>query len=111
MRKWSFQRGLRLWRCLETAWARALLKECIAMPVVRLYANLRKLAGTKELSVTGVTLSEALNDLVRQHSPLREALLENDSLRPHVIVTVNGQNLVSLETPLAEQDVIAIFPP
>ncbi len=81
------------------------------MPVVRLYANLRKLAGTKELSVTGGTLCDALNDLVRQHSSLQEALLANGQLRPHVIVTVNGQNLVGLETPVSEGDVIAIFPP
>lgn len=81
------------------------------MPVVRLYANLRKLAGTRELSVTGKTLGDALSELVQQYRPLGEVLLENGELRPHVIVTLNGQNLVSLSAPVMEEDVIAIFPP
>ena len=81
------------------------------MPVVRLYANLRKLAGIRELSVTGRTLGDALNELVQQYRPLGEVLLENGELRPHVIVTLNGQNLVSLSAPVMEEDVIAIFPP
>lgn len=81
------------------------------MPVVRLYANLRKLAGTRELSVTGKTLGDALNELVQQYRPLGEVLLENGELRPHVIVTLNGQNLVSLSASVMEEDVIAIFPP
>lgn len=81
------------------------------MTTVKLYANLRKLAGTKELRVHGATLREALNDLVHQHPPLGEVLLEKGELRPHVIVTLNGQSLASLDTLITEQDVIAIFPP
>ncbi len=81
------------------------------MPIVKLYANLRKLTGKKELSVAGATLGEALNDLVQQHRSLGAVLLENGELRSHVIVTLNGQNLVSSDTPITEQDVIAIFPP
>ncbi len=81
------------------------------MPVVKLYANLRKIAGTREVMVGGETLRDALNDLTRQYSALRERLLDGDGLRPHVIVTLNGHNLVSLDTAVAEQDVLAIFPP
>ncbi len=81
------------------------------MPVVKLYANLRKLAGTKEFFVTGATLEAALKDLIQRHPPLGEVLLEEGKLRPHVVVTLNGQNLVSLDAPVVEQDVIAIFPP
>jgi sulfur-carrier protein len=83
----------------------------VIMPVVKLYANLRKLAGTKELSVSGETLRAALDDLTRLNASLQAVLLENGELRPHVIVTVNGQNLISLDTPLASEDTIAIFPP
>ncbi len=81
------------------------------MPVIKLYANLRRLAGTKELSAKGDTVASVLNDLIGQHTQLREALLENGALRPHVIMTLNGQHLVRLETPVEEHDVIAIFPP
>ncbi len=81
------------------------------MTTVKLYANLRKLAGTREIPVGGSTLGEALNDLIRQHPALRDALFQNEELRPHVVVTLNGQNLVSLDTAITGQDVIAVFPP
>ncbi len=81
------------------------------MPIVKLYANLRKLAGTREVSVSGETLRKALEDLIRQYPALGNRLLEGDGLRPYVIVTLNGQNLVSLDAALKEQDVIAVFPP
>ncbi len=81
------------------------------MPLLKLYANLRQVAGTPELIVHGEMLRDALNDLVRQYPGLRERLLEGDALRPHVIVTLNGHNLVTLDTAVAERDIIAVFPP
>ena len=81
------------------------------MPVVKLFANLRKLAGTKELSVTGATVGAVVNELARQKPSVGEILLKNGELGPHVVVTLNGQNTIDLETPVTEQDVIAIFPP
>jgi MoaD family protein len=81
------------------------------MPLVKLYANLRKLAGTKELSITGATVEAVVNELVRQNPSVGNVILENGELRPHIIVTLNGRNISDLETPAAEQDVIAIFPP
>ena len=81
------------------------------MPVVKLYANLRKLAGTKELLAQGDTVGAVLSDLIGKHEQLREALLEDGELRDYVILTLNGQHLVRLDTPVEEHDVIAIFPP
>jgi MoaD family protein len=81
------------------------------MPVVKLFANLRKLAGTKELSVTGATVGAVVYELVRQNPPLGETILQNGEFGPHIIVTLNGHNITDLETPVTEQDVIAIFPP
>lgn len=81
------------------------------MPTVKLYANLRKLAGTKELSITGETVGAVVSELARRHPPVGEVVLENDKLRQHIIVTVNGQHITDLGTPVAEQDSIAIFPP
>lgn len=81
------------------------------MPVVKLYANLRKLAGMKELSVTGSTLGTVVNGLVQQHPSVGEVILKNGEIGPHVVITLNGHNTMDLETPLKEEDIIAIFPP
>ena len=81
------------------------------MPLVKLFANLRKLAGTKELSVTGTTIGVVVNELVRQNPSVGEVILQNGELGPHIVVTLNGHNILELETPVTEQDVIAIFPP
>jgi len=81
------------------------------MPTVKLYANLRKLAGTKELSAAGSTVRAVLSELVGQNPLLGEAILADGKLRPHIVVTLNGHNVIDLDAPLTEQDVVAIFPP
>jgi len=81
------------------------------MPTVKLYANLRKLAGTKELFIKGVTVEAALNELIEQNPALDGVVLEGGNLRPHVSVALNGHNVIDLATPVKEEDTIAIFPP
>ena len=81
------------------------------MPTVKLYANLRKLAGTKELSIPGATVGAVLNELVKQNPSLQGVILENEELRPHVVVTLNGHNKIEFNMQVQEQDVIAVFPP
>ena len=81
------------------------------MSTVKLFANLRKLAGTKELSISGSTVGAVLNEVVRLHPSLKDIILEDSALRPHVIVTVNGLNTSDVNEQVTEQDVIAIFPP
>lgn len=81
------------------------------MPVVKLYANLRKLAGTKELSIAGSTVGAVVNELAQQKPLVGDVILENGKLRQHIVVTLNGQNTIGFETPVTEQDIIAIFPP
>jgi MoaD family protein len=81
------------------------------MPTVKLYASLRKLAGTKELSTTGATVGAVLNELVKRNPPLSDVILENGGLRPHIVITLNGHNITDLGRPVMEQDIIAIFPP
>lgn len=81
------------------------------MPLVKLYANLRKLAGTKELSLTGATVGTVLNELIKQNPPVGDVILENGGLRQHIVVTVNGHNVTDLDLSVTEQDIIAIFPP
>ena len=81
------------------------------MPLIKLYANLRKLAGTKELSITGGTIRVVVSELVNRHPSIGDVILEDSKLRQHIVVTLNGHNIIDLETPVTEQDVVAIFPP
>ena len=81
------------------------------MATVKLFANLRKLAGTKELSVPGSTVGAVLTEVTTLHPLLKDVILENETLRPHVIVTLNGHNTSDMNMQISEQDVIAIFPP
>jgi MoaD family protein len=81
------------------------------MPTVKLYANLRKLAGTKELSVPGVTVASVLGELANQAPGLRNVVLDGETLRPHVVITLNGHNIIDVNTQVTEDDVIAVFPP
>ena len=81
------------------------------MTLVKLYANLRKLAGTKELSITGSTVGAVLNELVKQSPSLGEVILENGKIRPHIVITLNGYNVIDMDVSVSEQDVVAIFPP
>lgn len=81
------------------------------MPTIRLFANLRNISGAKELSAAGATLRDVLSELRKQSPRLVDAILEEDALRPHVVVTVNGHHAVDLNAPVTERDVIAIFPP
>jgi sulfur-carrier protein len=81
------------------------------MPVIKLYANLRKLTGTKQLSISGTTVGAVVNELVRQHPSVGDVVLKNGELAPHIVITLNGHNTIDLETPVTEGDVVAIFPP
>jgi molybdopterin converting factor small subunit len=81
------------------------------MPTVKLFANLRKIAERKELPVPGTNLRCVLNKLVKEVPALDGVILEDDLIRPHFIITINGQNTTELDVSVAEQDIIAIFSP
>ena len=81
------------------------------MPIIKLFANLRIVAGTKETSIAGASVGEILSELVKRNPALAESLFENGQIRPHVLLTINGQITTDLDAPLQEQDILAIFPP
>jgi len=81
------------------------------MPQIKLFANLRKAAGEKEVSVTGASVGGVLSELVKRYPALVEHLLENGQIRPHVIITINGNPITDANVAVTEQDQIAIFPP
>jgi molybdopterin synthase sulfur carrier subunit len=81
------------------------------MAIVKLFANLRKVAGTREVDIAGANLAAVVSELVKQNPALSGHLLENGQLRPHVIITINGHPTLDMQAALSEQDQIAIFPP
>jgi molybdopterin synthase sulfur carrier subunit len=81
------------------------------MPTIKLYANLRTIAGTKELSIAATSLGEILNELVKEVPALDGVILEDGQIRPHFVITINGHNVAELDVAVTEQDLVAIFPP
>ncbi len=84
------------------------------MPLIKLYAGLRKTAGVKEIHVEGSRLSDVLMALAEQYPVLRQALFDGERLRQHIVINVNGNNIdtnQTLEVGVAPEDQIAIFPP
>ena len=84
------------------------------MPTVRLFANLRLLAGVTQLEVSGETVRAVLENLFLDKSVLKTAIFDGDTLRPYVRVMVNGLDIEigqGLNTPVNLEDQVTIFPP
>jgi molybdopterin synthase sulfur carrier subunit len=84
------------------------------MPKVKLYGNLRKYSQLPTLDVPGQSVGETLVPLCAQNDDLCEAILENGRLRPHYRVMLAGRDvelIQGLDTPVGDEDVLAIFPP
>jgi molybdopterin synthase sulfur carrier subunit len=82
---------------------------------IRLYANLREIAG-REVSVSGeeAPLREILERLFQKRPALRDAMMVGGELRPHFNLLLNGRNVLhleGLETRVRDGDEVAIFPP
>ncbi len=81
------------------------------MPAVRLYANLRTLAGAKEVAVTGRSVRGLLTELVRLVPALAPAIPVDGDLGGQVVLILNGRNVTDLDTAVGADDVLAIVPP
>jgi molybdopterin synthase sulfur carrier subunit len=82
----------------------------------RLFADLAETAGSKEVAVEGdpETVGTALEALLGAHPDLEQQVLDEDgAVREHVNVLRNGEALdgEGLETPVSEDDELALFPP
>ena len=81
---------------------------------VRLFANLREYARTKEVELAGDNVKEILEEICGKFPGIEQMILQNHTLHPFINVFVNGKNineLGGLETPLSPNDEVAIFPP
>ncbi len=81
------------------------------MPTVKLFASLRKDAGVKEIFIPGTSIKPVIMELANRYPALTDKLLENGEVRPHVVITINGNPTTNMDAELIEQDQIAVFPP
>jgi molybdopterin synthase sulfur carrier subunit len=84
---------------------------------VKIFGSLRLLAGDKEAEIqleAGDTVIRVLQKLALAHPALGERLLDGEgNLQKAINIMVNGRNirfLEGLETPLGEDDRMALFP-
>ena len=85
------------------------------MPVFRIPTPLRAYTnGQSEISVQGLTVSDALADLTTRHPAIKPHLIQdNGQLRAFVNLFRGEDNVSSLQglaTPLAENDRVLIIP-
>ncbi|WP_214045313.1 ubiquitin-like small modifier protein 1 [Methanomethylovorans sp.] len=85
---------------------------------VRLFANLKEVAGTSELILPGDTVLEVLEALVRQFPDLKDMIFETTASGPrlcgYVNVFLNGDNIGHLDglwTNTSNNDELGVLPP
>lgn len=63
----------------------------------------------RELNACGKDLAAALEDLDRQYPGVRFRMIdEQDRIRPHMRIFVNGEQTFALDTELRESDILQI---
>jgi sulfur-carrier protein len=66
--------------------------------------------GRKETSACGGTLAEVLRDLDRQYPGIRFRMIdEQDRIRPHIRIFVNGEETFALDRGLDDRDVVQVI--
>ncbi len=78
---------------------------------VKLFANFREFAKTKELRINSGTPREAILTLCKKYPGLENMIFKEGKLRPYVNVFLNGKNITGLDVPLKKDDELAFFPP
>lgn len=84
------------------------------MAHVKFYGSLRRLATQPRCVVKGANVGQVLDALTRDNARLRVALFHESALAEHIRITRNGHDIrhaANLETPLNENDELAIFSP
>lgn len=70
---------------------------------------LRSYTGAREVEAEGATLAALLRDLDRRHPGMRFRMIdEQERIRPHVRLFVNGEQVFDLERRLAPGDEVQI---
>ena len=81
---------------------------------VRIPPTLRpETGGERQVSATGSTVRELLEDLIARFPGLRAQLVEDDEIAPFVNVYVEGEDvrtLEGLETPVQDGETVILLP-
>ena len=85
------------------------------MTTVRIPVPLRRFTGgAEEVSASGATVAEIINDLDRSHTGVKARLCEDDGkVRRFVNIYVNDEDIrfmQSLDTPVSDGDELSIVP-
>jgi [CysO sulfur-carrier protein]-thiocarboxylate-dependent cysteine synthase len=84
------------------------------MSTVRIPPTLRaETGGERQVSASGATVREVLDDLMERYPGLRSQLVEDDDIAPFVNVYVEGEDvrtLDGLETPVLESATVILLP-
>jgi molybdopterin converting factor small subunit len=84
------------------------------MSTVRIPPTLRaETGGERQVSASGATVREVLDDLMTRFPGLRAQLLEDDDIAPFVNVYVEGEDvrtLDGLETPVQDGATVILLP-
>ena len=84
------------------------------MPEVRVFGNLRLRCKTDRMTLPGATVRQVVAALCEACPDLSDRVWKAGELLPFIRITVNGHDVTlgeGLDTPLAESDSLAIFPP
>lgn len=76
---------------------------------VHIPSALRSYTQSSETQATGATLGELLHDLERRYTGIRFRMVdEQDRIRPHIRIFVNGEQVRELTQPLRPADDVII---
>ncbi len=81
---------------------------------VKLFANFREIAGTKELEMECGTVADTLKMLCEKFPGLANMIFKDGNVLPYVNIFLNGRSIFDsggLGRRLNQNDEIAIFPP
>ena len=84
------------------------------MAKIKLFGGLRKFTPAHQYELPALTVRDLLAAMSVENPALGEAIMEQEGLRAHVRIAVNGRDielLDGLETHLETYDQVAIFPP
>ena len=85
------------------------------MPIIiRLPDVLKSITGKKEIEVEGRNISEAINNVCKEHPEIKERLFKvNGEINPFLIICLNGEDMRFLnkfDTIVKDRDEISIIP-
>lgn len=81
------------------------------MPVVWIPSLMRSLTGgAEQVTVSGATLREVLDNLEKTYPGIRERLCEDDRIKPHLAVVIDGELAEGLRQRVQENSEIQFIP-